>query len=254
MPLSHLPPLLATFALALSGWVDARHAALLAPLLAGLLFGRGRRTVTSWMRAAGIGEDFRRAYSAVAALGREAPRAAQVALEAVRPCSAPTACCSPSTTPPTRRYGPEVEGAGSHRHPSPGPADGPFLNGHVFVTLAALASHPRHGTRALPLRAAPYARESDLPRVRARRRPAFRTKVEMAAAQLRWAAEQAHGFLERRVVTDGGYACRDFLYAAREAAFTVVVRVRTDAALFTVPPRRKAGRRGRPRVYGAPRV
>jgi hypothetical protein len=41
-------------------------------LLYAALFARGRRTVTSWFRAAGITGDFRRAYHAMGAAGRQA--------------------------------------------------------------------------------------------------------------------------------------------------------------------------------------
>ena len=54
---------------------------------------------------------------------------------------------------PTKRYGPHVEGAGIHHNPSPGPADQKFLYGHIWVTIAWLACHPRWGAIGLPLRA-----------------------------------------------------------------------------------------------------
>ncbi|MHB9081069.1 MAG: hypothetical protein ACYC3X_26655, partial [Pirellulaceae bacterium] len=46
---------------------------------------------------------------------------------------------------PTSRYGKHVEGAGIHHHPTPGPADGEWLYGHNWVTLAWLATHPVWG-------------------------------------------------------------------------------------------------------------
>jgi hypothetical protein len=45
---------------ALSACLHGRLAKRLEPLLIGLLFGRGRRTVASWLRAAGIGRLFAR--------------------------------------------------------------------------------------------------------------------------------------------------------------------------------------------------
>ena len=59
---------------------------------------------------------------------------------------------------PTKRYGPQVEGAGIHHNPTPGPADQKFLYGHVWVTLAWLVRHPRWGAIGLPLRALLYVR------------------------------------------------------------------------------------------------
>ena len=62
MLLSYLPALLSRAFAAFAAWLDRRTAARLPQLLYGLLFARGRRTATSWFRAAGITSDFRRAY------------------------------------------------------------------------------------------------------------------------------------------------------------------------------------------------
>src|SRR5262245_1921007 len=70
MPLSHLPALLATAFLVMASWLDRRSAPRVPPLLRGILFARGRRTVTSWFRAAGIQDDFRPAYNTVCSVGR----------------------------------------------------------------------------------------------------------------------------------------------------------------------------------------
>ena len=72
MPLSHLPALLSAWFSQIVGGLDKRSAPRLFLLLQGALFARGRRTVTSWFRAAGIRGDFRRAYNALWAAGRQA--------------------------------------------------------------------------------------------------------------------------------------------------------------------------------------
>ena len=43
---------------------------------------------------------------------------------------------------PTKRYGPKVEGADIHHNPTPGPADQPYLYGHVWVTISLALRHP----------------------------------------------------------------------------------------------------------------
>ena len=43
----------------------------LAPLLMGLLFAQGRRTVSSWLRAAGVSDDFQDYYYFLSMLGRK---------------------------------------------------------------------------------------------------------------------------------------------------------------------------------------
>src|SRR5690349_24945052 len=72
MPLSHLPALLSAWFCQVSAALDRRSAPRLLRLLLGALFARGRRTITSWFRAAGITADFRRAYGALWAAGRRA--------------------------------------------------------------------------------------------------------------------------------------------------------------------------------------
>ena len=42
----------------------------------------------------------------------------------------------PKGGPPTRRYGPKVEWADVHAGPTPGPADQPYLYGHIWVTIS----------------------------------------------------------------------------------------------------------------------
>jgi len=72
MLLSQLPAALSACFAPLLAMLDPRTAPRLALLLAGALFARGRRTVTAWLRAAGITTDFRRAYYALGAAGRRA--------------------------------------------------------------------------------------------------------------------------------------------------------------------------------------
>jgi hypothetical protein len=79
-----------------------------------------------------------------------------------------------------------------------------------------------------------------------RQRWAFRTKLELAAQLVTWAAGLV-SFLGRavRVAADGAYAKRPFLRATAAARVAVVSRMRKDAALRTVP---------RPPTYGPGRI
>src|SRR5438105_13488041 len=72
MSFSHLPAVLSAWFAHLVTALDRRSAPRLLLLLCGALFARGRRTVTSWFRAAGITRDFRPAYTALWAAGRHA--------------------------------------------------------------------------------------------------------------------------------------------------------------------------------------
>jgi DDE superfamily endonuclease len=257
MPLSHLPALLTSAFLDLAHWLHKRSAARLPRLLLGMLFARGRRTVTSWFRAAGIADDYRQSYVTVCAVGREANHVALSALHVVRPLLGPRRLRVAIDDTPTPRSGSEVEGCGIHHNPSPGPAGEKYVYGHVWVTLAALASHPDWDTIALPLQAQLYIRAADLGKLPPERARAFRTKLELAAAQLRWLRPWVGGhFEERWAVVDGAYAKRPFLRAARQHGFTVVSRLRKDAALWSlpevVPPEGRGP--GRPPTYGKHRL
>ena len=257
MPFSHLPPFLTSTFANLASWLHKRSALRLPLLLLGLLFATGRRTVTSWFRAAGIRDDFRPAYTTVCAVGRQVPPMAIGTFLAIKPLlSGPRLTVAIDDTP-TGRYGPQVEGAGIHHNPSPGPAGEKHVYGHVWVTLAALAKHPDWGTVALPLQAQLYIRHRDLPKLPPERRRPFRPKLQLAAEQLYWLKPWvACCFQERWVVVDGAFAKRPFLRAAHAEDFTVVSRLRQDAAVRSVPtpvPPAERGR-GRPRIYGKQRI
>src|SRR5262245_26586177 len=56
----------------LASALDRRTAPRLALLFLGAVLARGRRTVTSWIRAAGLSDEFQSCYTAVAAVGKKA--------------------------------------------------------------------------------------------------------------------------------------------------------------------------------------
>jgi hypothetical protein len=241
----------------LAAALDPRSAPRLARLLLGALLARGRRTVTSWIRAAKLGDQFRPCYTAVAAAGARADRIARRLLTGVvRPLAAAGDRLTLALDDtPTKRYGPRVQGAGIHHNPTPGPAGSPYVYGHVFVVLGMLVAHPTWGTIALPLLARLYVREKDLAAIDPRHRPAFRTKLELAVELLRWVVP----WLRRLgkplwVVADGAYAKKDFLKPAQALGLTVVSRLRKDASLRSVPGPKPPGRRGPAPTYGDRRI
>lgn len=148
-----------------------------------------------------------------------------------------------------------MQGAGVHHNPTPGPAGGPFVYGHVWVVLGLLARHPAWGIIALPLLARLYVREKNLAGIASEHRPAFRTKLELAVELVRWAVSWL-GHLGKGVwvVADGAYAKAPFLKPMRALAVTVVSRLRKDSALWTVPGPRAPHRRGPNRTYGEHRI
>ncbi len=254
MLLSRLPALVASTFLHLAHWLDCRSAARLPVLLLGILFADGRRTVTSWFRPAGIQDDFRPHYALVCAVGQQFDHLAISLVLAVKPLLGPKRLLLGIDDTPTARWGPEVEGAGLHHNPSPGPADENYVYGHNWVVLAALGQHPECGTLALPLQAQLYIRQTDVAKLPPDRRRPFHTKLELAAQQLHWVKPWVDSqFEEHWVVVDGGYSKKPFLKPARQAGFIVVGRLRKDAALWSLPLPKKPSQPGPAATYGKER-
>jgi hypothetical protein len=257
MPLSQLSPAACQWFSTVAAALDRRSAVRLTLVFIGAVLARGRRTVTSWIRAAGLSGEYKPVYTTVASAGRRADGiAARLTWQVVKPLVAAAGRLTFALDDtPTKRYGPQVQGAGVHHNPAPGPAGGPFVYGHVWVVLAALARHPDWGTVALPLLARLYVRAKDLAGIDPPHRPAFRTKLELAVELVRRAKSWAgHWGKPLWVVADGAYAKAAFLQPVKALGVTVVSRLRKDAALCTAPPPRRPGQRGRPRVYGEQRI
>jgi hypothetical protein len=241
----------------LASALDPRSARRLVLLFLGAILARGRRTITSWIRAAGLSDQFRPCYTTVAAVGK---RTDAVAARLIPAAIGPVVAGSERLTlalddTPTQRHGPLVQGAGIHHNPTPGPAGAPYVYGHVFVVLALLVPHAAWGIVALPLLARLYVRAKDLMGNYPNHRPRFRTKLELAGELLQWASTWL-GLLGKPLwaVVDGAYAKAPFLRQAQKLGITVVSRLRKDAALWTVPEPRRPGRRGRTRIYGEHRI
>src|SRR5687767_12040085 len=209
MPSSHLAPPPCHWFSRLASALDPRSAPRLAWLLVGAVLARGRRTVTSWIRAAGLSAEFRPCYTTVSAVGKRTDlMAAHLAYEAVKPLVAgANRLTFALDDTPTERYGRHVQGAGVHHNPTPGPAGGPFVYGHVWVVLGLLACHPSWGVVALPLLARLYIRQKTLAAMAPTNRPAFRTKLALGVELMRWAVSWlGHLGKPMWVVTHGAYA------------------------------------------------
>lgn len=248
----HLPQEMVLWITAMSATLDARQTARLLSLMTGVLFARGRRTVASWLRGAGLQDDYKNYYYFLGSLGRKIRFAGSALLSNVLPAlpSGERILLAIDDTP-TKRYGEWVEGAGIHHNPTPGPADQKFVYGHVWVTLAVVVRHALWGTIGLPLWALLYVREKDIRPLRTLYQVTFRTKLEMAAELLEWAFFWLkHLGQSLWVVADGAYAKRPFLQRAKELGVTVISRLRKDAALLSLPKPKTPGQRGPQATYG----
>jgi hypothetical protein len=226
-------------------------------LLFGAMFALGRRTVTSWLRAAGVGGDFQDYYYFLQSVGCRWYDLGWRVLTLVseRALEGHSRVLLAIDDSPTKRYGPCVEGAGVHHDPTPGPTSHPFCYGHVWVTLAVIVRHRWWGTIGLPIWSWLYVRRQDVAALTEQYGWTFQTKLEQAADLV----VQAAAFLKQAgkqvwAVADGAYTKRPFVKRVLSAGVTLVGRLRKDAALYDLPPREKARRRGRKRKYGHNRI
>jgi len=244
----------------LAAGLHARNRWRLPVLLLGILFANGRRTVTTWLRAAGICDDFANYYYFLASVGRKTELiATQLVALVLRILPLPKRLLLVIDDSPTKRYGPKVEGADIHRNPTPGPADQTYLYGHIWVTISLAVRHPKWGAMAFPLRAMLYVRKKTMATIPKWRHWRFATKLQLAARMVEWIVpifKKAGKTVW--IVVDGGYTKRPFLRRVLRLSDVVVVgRLRKDAALRDLPPALKKGQRrgrGRPRKYGKKKI
>ena len=229
----------------------------LPPLLMGLLFAGGRRVVASWIRTAGLSDDYQDYYFFLQSVGRRWRELGRRVLVLVleRAIGKQKRVLLAIDDTPTKRYGAKVEAAGVHHDPTPGPTAHPFCYGHVWVTLAVIVRHRWWGTIGLPIWSWLYVREKDVAKLPKRYGWTFQTKLKLAADLVLSAVETLQNAgKEVWAVADGAYAKRPFVQPVMALGVTLVGRLRKDSALRDLPRREKRKRRGRKRKYGPHRI
>jgi len=158
------PNYLQVMVIALSSVVHQRSAWRLAVIFAAMLFAKGRKTITSWLRAAGINRCYKAYYYFVGSMAKKTENIATELFEIMisRIYKNTNTVLAAIDDSPTPRYGPMVAGAGIHRNPTPAPDGRKFIYGHVRVTLSAIARHKNFGTIGLPLLARIYIKAKDV--------------------------------------------------------------------------------------------
>jgi len=244
----------------LQAFMDRRIAFRLAIVVAGMLLSDDRRTASAWFVAGGVQDDWDRFYDCLTSVGRTSEKLATAVLGLVVQKFAPglgDRILLGMDDSPTSRYGQHVEGAGIHHNPTPGPADDKWLYGHNWVALAWLASHPRWGVIALPLRSMLYVREVDIPKLAEKYGWEFRTKHQLGVALLTWFMQSIHELGVKAKVwlaVDGAYAARPFLLPVLALGIVVVSRLRKDACLYDLPEPHDPHQVGRPPIYGKNKI
>ncbi len=222
-------------------------------IIAGIIFAKGRKTITSWFRAAEITERYKAFYYFVGSIGQKTEIIATVLFEIMIKLiyKNQDRVLMAIDDSPTKRYGPKVAGAGIHRNPTVGPDGAKFVYGHIWVTLSVLARHRLWGTIGLPLLAKMYIRVNDIATVPKAYKIGFQNKLQQAAELVKW-AQKCCKRLEKEfwIVTDGGFTKAGFLKPVITMGVTIITRLRKDAALHSLVKPVKKRKRGRPRKYG----
>jgi hypothetical protein len=235
--------------IALSCVLHQRSAWRLAVIFTAMLFAKGRKTITSWLRAAGINRCYKAYYYFIGSLAQKAEDIATELLEIMirRIYKDTNTVLSVIDDSPTSRYGPKVQGAGIHRNPTPAPDGRKFIYGHVWVTLSAIARHKAFGTIGLPLLARLYIKAKHARGVGL----FFKSKTEQAVELAKWAYSCCKDLGKQLwIVTDGGYTRASFLKPVIKMGVVVITRLRKDAVLYGELKQPAKRKKGRPRKYG----
>jgi len=235
--------------IALSCVLHQRSAWRLTIVFTAMLFARGKKTITSWLRAAGINRCYKAYYYFIGSLTQKTENIATKLFEIMirRIYKNTNTVLAAIDDSPTSRYGPKVQGAGIHRNPVPTPDGRKFIYGHVWVTLSAIARHKNFGTIGLPLLARMYVKTKDVKTIGL----AFKSKTEQAVELSKWAYNCCKSLGKKLwIVTDGGFTRASFLKPVIKMGVVVITRLRKDAALYAELKQPKKRKRGRPRKYG----
>jgi len=116
-------------------------------LLGALLAIARRRTVTQWLMAAQISDDYRQAFYHIPNIGCKGDEIfsamTKIIIEQLGPVIATAAKIRlVLDDSPTKRYGRKIEGAGYHHNPTPGRTNAKICFGHSWVVAVLVVTHP----------------------------------------------------------------------------------------------------------------
>jgi len=229
----------------------------LALILGALLAIAKRRTVTQWLKAAQISDDFRQAFYHIPNIGRKGENLFDEMLALILQQLGPVIMASSKIRlvlddSPTKRYGRKIEGAGYHHNPTPGRTNAKTCFGHSWVVAVLVVTHPVFGEISLPVAAELYLRQKEIDKLQDKYDRKFQTKTTMAVNIVNRLVPHFKAFDKPiEIIVDGGYAKDTVLLPLGKLDnVTTITRLRRDAAVFEVPPPRKKNQRGRPKTYG----
>jgi hypothetical protein len=226
-------------------------------LLGALLAVARRRTVTTWLQAAQISDDFRQAFYHIPNIGRKSKILFDDIFDQILEKLGPALAMATFIRivlddSPTKRYGKKIEGAGYHHNPTPGRTNAKHCFGHSWVVAVLVVTHPIFGEISLPIAAELYLRQKEIDKLNEKYARKFKTKTTIVVEMVKRLVPKFKGVDKPiEIIVDGGYAKDTVLLPLKELDNVVTItRLRRDAALFTIPPKPKKRGKGRPKVYG----
>jgi hypothetical protein len=226
-------------------------------VLGALLAIARRRTVTQWLKAAQVCDDYRQVFYHIPNIGCNGVEIFDAMHEIILEQLGPVITTAATIRivlddSPTKRYGRKIEGAGWHHNPTPGRTDAKTCFGHSWVVAVLVVTHPAFGEISLPIAAELYLRQKEIDKLQAKYKRTFQTKTAMAVKIVERLVPKFKGFGNPvEVIVDGGYAKDTVLLPLGKLDnVTTITRLRRDAAVFDlpIPPTKK--KRGRPKTYG----
>jgi hypothetical protein len=247
-----------TFTQQLAEKVRTKTQAFFLPLLYGALLAIARRrTVTTWLRAAQISDDYRSVFYHLTNIGCKSQdlfdAMTGIISEQLRSVlETATYIRVVLDDSPTKRYGKHIEGANYHHNPTPGKTDATFCYGHSWVVAVLVVAHPMFGEISFPIAAELYLRQKDIDILKGKYAREFKPKTAMVVAIVKRLTPLLQGFgKDVEIIVDGGYAKDTVLVPLGKLKGVVTItRLRCDAALYEVPQVPTKRGRGRPKKYG----
>jgi hypothetical protein len=235
--------------IALSSVLHQRSAWRLTVIFTAILFAKGRKTITSWLRAAGINRCYKAYYYFIVSLSQKteniSPELFEIMLRKIYKNT--NTVLSAIDSSPTSRYVPKLQVSGIHRTPTPSPYLRKFFYVHLWLTLSSILIHNSFGTICFPLLARMYVKAKDVKTIGL----SFKSKTEQAVELAKWAYKCCNNLGKQLwLVTDGGFTRASFLKPVIKTGVIVVTRLRKDAVLYAELKQPKKRKRGRPRKYG----
>lgn len=161
---------------------------------------------------------------------------------------------------PIKRSGSKIEGAGWIHDPTSKNVKATTCYGHSLVVLSLVLEHPKWGTISVPLMHRLYIKKNDLDKIDEKKRPEFRTKLQLLIKMLQEICPKLHRLNKPILLLfDRGYVSSEVFKATatleREKdleglGVKIVTRFKSNVNFYKKVEPSDTVKRGRPKKYG----